>query len=188
MRGVNPLNVSQENNMPDNAMIVKSRPCRRFPRCFRLEPDAVRRVLKWANERFQVKPSAPSMSDYSPQGSENTSQAFSEFSDLFDAANPTMDVADRLVAAYWFQVVLKHDDLDSQQLNTELKHLGHPSANITRALDNLMNRSPPIDYADPQAGHDQAGPKTLQVDQGGYLCRRKNDREPKWRARQRKRQ
>src|SRR5437870_3698262 len=107
-----------------------------------LESDAVRRVLKWANERFQVKSAAPTMPDYSPQGSENPPQAFNEFSDLFDAANPTMDVDKALVAAYWFQVVQKHDDLDSQQLNTELKHLGHPSSNITRALDSLMNRTP----------------------------------------------
>jgi DNA-binding PadR family transcriptional regulator len=107
-----------------------------------LEPDAVRRVLKWANERFQIRSPAPTMPDYSPHGSENPPQAFNEFSDLFDAANPMMDVDKALLAAYWFQVVQKHDDLDSLQLNTELKHLGHPSGNITRALDNLINRSP----------------------------------------------
>lgn len=107
-----------------------------------LEPDAIRRVLRWANERFQVKTLAPTIPDHILQGPESPPQAFSEFSDLFDAANPTMDVDKALVAAYWFQVVQKHDDLDSQQLNNELKHLGHPSGNITRALDNLINRSP----------------------------------------------
>lgn len=107
-----------------------------------LEPDAIRRVLKWANERFQVKSISPTIPDHDSHGSENPPPAFNEFSDLFDAANPTMDVDKALVAAFWFQVVQKHDDLDSQQLNNELKHLGHPSGNITRALENLINRSP----------------------------------------------
>ena len=101
-----------------------------------LEPDAVRRVLKWATERYQVKPAA----DYGIPGSSRA--AFNEFSELFDATNPGTNVEKALVAAYWFQVFQKHDDLDSQELNKELKHLGHPSANITRDLDSLINRSP----------------------------------------------
>jgi hypothetical protein len=47
-----------------------------------------------------------------------------------------------LVVAYWFQVIQGQDDWDSFAINTELKHLGHPSTNITRDLDSLMNRAP----------------------------------------------
>ena len=36
------------------------------------------------------------------------------------------------------------DDWDSQNVNTELKHLGHPSTNITRDLDQLMGRTPKL--------------------------------------------
>jgi hypothetical protein len=106
-----------------------------------LEPDAVRRVLKWANERFLVRAASPPL-EIGAVSSGIPPAMYNEFSDLFDAANPTTDVDKALVAGYWFQVHQKHEELDSHQMNNELKHLGHPSGNITRALDNLMSRSP----------------------------------------------
>ena len=69
-------------------------------------------------------------------------QAFGGFHELFDAANPGTSVEKVLVAAYWFQVGQKNEDLDSTELNRALKNLGHPSSNITRDLDALINRTP----------------------------------------------
>src|SRR5262249_48226225 len=104
------------------------------------EADAVRRVLRWAMERFQAKGTPPSSS---ADGLEKpASRNFTEIHELFDAANPTTGIDRALVAAYWFQAVLQHEDLDSQDINKELKHLGHPSKNITRDLDHLINRTP----------------------------------------------
>jgi hypothetical protein len=130
--------------MTDNTMDVEIKAMAAISTALQgLEPEAIRRVLKWATDRYQVKPASPPAAEFVDRpllGSPPT--AFNEFSELFDAANPTTNVDKALVAAYWFQVVQQHDDLDSQQLNNELKHLGHPSANITRDLDSLINRSP----------------------------------------------
>lgn len=43
---------------------------------------------------------------------------------------------------YWFQVIRAEADLDSQSLNTELKHLGYPIGNITRAVSALASSTP----------------------------------------------
>ena len=107
-----------------------------------LEPDEIRRIVRWVNDRYQVKPAAASRADLGTIDNAGQSQPFSEFSELFDAASPTTNVDKALLAAYWFQVIQKHETLDSQQLNSELKHLGHPSVNITRDLDSLINRTP----------------------------------------------
>jgi DNA-binding PadR family transcriptional regulator len=64
------------------------------------------------------------------------------FRKLLDAANPPSGHDKALVVGYWFQVIQKQDDLDGFQLNKELKNLGHPSTNITRDLDSLINRTP----------------------------------------------
>jgi hypothetical protein len=107
-----------------------------------LEPEAIRRVLRWATERYQVKVNLSSTGPIQLSGQAGPPSDFDEFHELFDASNPMTSVEKALVAAYWFQVIQKHDDLDSQQLNSELKQLGHPSSNITRDLEALINRSP----------------------------------------------
>jgi hypothetical protein len=61
---------------------------------------------------------------------------------LFDLANPATDSDKLLVVAYWFQVVRGESELDSQSLNTELKHLGYPIGNITRAVSALSTTTP----------------------------------------------
>lgn len=112
-----------------------------------LDPDATRRVLKWAADRYHVEPpppvAAPEPEPLPPPAPVAAREpAFGDFADLFDAANPESGVENALVAGYWFQAVQKHTELDSQQLNSALKNLGRPSSNITRDLDSLMTRTP----------------------------------------------
>jgi hypothetical protein len=114
-----------------------------------LEPEAVARVITWAAERFSVqlarggRPKA-SASDLTGVREDFVAQPkdFADFHELFDAANPSTGPDKALLAGYWFQVVQGQDDLESQQLNSELKNLGHPSTNITRDFGSLINRSP----------------------------------------------
>ena len=111
-----------------------------------LDADATRRVLKWAIERYQPRqPSAPPASD--PVGTDQLSRApqrtFLNLPEFFDACHAENGLDRALVVAYWFQVLRgEADGWDSQKVNTELKHLGHPSSNITRDLDHLMSRTP----------------------------------------------
>jgi hypothetical protein len=110
-----------------------------------LEPDAARRVLKWAIERFQVSlSSGPKEASPAgrPEDASLPTRAFLDFPELFDAANPQTGLDKALVAAYWYQIVQGQDDWDSQTTNKELKNLGHPSSNITRDLEALIKRTP----------------------------------------------
>ena len=107
-----------------------------------LEPEAVRRVLRWAIERYQSRPGSPRPDVPEATGAPAAPRTFLSFPDLFDAANPASGLDKVLAAAYWFQVVQGQEDLDAILLHKELRHLGHPSSNITRDLDSLSNRTP----------------------------------------------
>jgi hypothetical protein len=112
-----------------------------------LDPDATRRVLKWAIERYQPRQTAtpgPVEAAFDPsEPSQAPQRTYLNLPELFDAANAENGLDRALVVAYWFQVLQgERDGWDSQKINTELKHLGHPSSNITRDLDNLMSKTP----------------------------------------------
>lgn len=104
------------------------------------------RVLQWVISRFLpsentnnvigiVKPSA------NPGAASGDTTANTEFSDLptlFDAASPKTGVDKALVVGYWIQECQGSADFVSQQINTELKHLGHGVGNITDAFNGLI--------------------------------------------------
>ena len=105
------------------------------------------RVLRWARDRYGMttKPTAGPVAAASTIY--NTTQAssrasVSDVASLFDLANPTTESDKVLVVGYWFQVIRAEADLDSQSLNTELKHLGYPIGNITRAVSALASSTP----------------------------------------------
>lgn len=110
-----------------------------------LEEDELQRVLRWALEKYSPKSGSSSLpTTGQPGGGHGPAKpdVFGDLPALMDAARPTTGLERILVAGYFHQVVNQESDFDSQTLNTELKHLGHPSANITRDMDRLVNRSP----------------------------------------------
>jgi hypothetical protein len=113
-----------------------------------LDQDAVRRVLKWAIERYQprhIPSTGPAEAAVVPKdGAVAPARTFLNLSELFDAANAESGLDKVMVVAYWYQVLQNKEEWDSQMVNTELKHLGYPSTNITRDLDNLSARSPKL--------------------------------------------
>ena len=112
-----------------------------------LEEEARERILCWANQRFKdttahaVVSRAPGREPCADEKA-GESMRYEQIHDVFDAANPTTGPDRVLVAGYWFQVYEHHDDLEGMTLNRALKDLGHVSANITRDLDSLINRTP----------------------------------------------
>lgn len=62
--------------------------------------------------------------------------------ELFDAARPTGDKDRALVVAYWLQVCQGADHFFAQEVNTQLKHMGHAVGNITRAFESLKGEKP----------------------------------------------
>jgi hypothetical protein len=105
-----------------------------------LDDDVAARVLRWAIERYKVSPAGRPARETSTELSQD--QVFSEFHELFDAANPSSTPDKALVGCYWLQVVCGEDTIESAALNRLLKDLGHQSKNITRDLDSLIARSP----------------------------------------------
>lgn len=106
-----------------------------------LDEDAAARVLRWASDRY-----GQAMPDEEP-AAEPVSRApaqFEEIADLMAAAGPRNGVERVLVATYWFQVVNEHPNVTGQQINNELKHLGHASSNITDAFNGLIRRKPQL--------------------------------------------
>lgn len=116
------------------------------------EADAVTRVLRWAVEKYRTKSAqalsnAPSSAFNGIANSTEEVSAFRQFSDfpaLFSAASPTTDPERALVTGYWFQVVKGQDELHGQQLNDELKNMGHRIGNVTDALSSLITRRPAL--------------------------------------------
>jgi len=112
-----------------------------------LEDEEVQRVLRWANDRFGGGAAAPvqrqTAEPFSSNGDTNkTDKQFERISDLMDAAGPSNGVEHVLVGSYWFQVLQGEESVTGQQVNAELKDLGHPVSNITDSFGSLMKKRP----------------------------------------------
>jgi hypothetical protein len=110
-----------------------------------MEPEAAQRVLRWAADKFgggTIKVGAAGAFRRPAEGEQDAVE-YQRISDLMDRAHPHSLVDHVLVASYWFQVVQGQENFTGQEVNDELKDLGHPSKNITDAYNSLMNRRPP---------------------------------------------
>jgi hypothetical protein len=113
-----------------------------------LEESTRERVLRWARERYTLVRSAssrdggghPSRGDIS--SSDRVVGKFTDIASLYDALSPTTEGDKLLAMGYWFQVLEGQTDLDSMTLNSELKNLGHPIGNVSRAMAALASSSP----------------------------------------------
>jgi hypothetical protein len=132
--------------------------------------DAARgRVLSWLTGRYNVE-----AADATPPDSERTAfpskKKQSSEMDLpttFAAARPESDTDRALVGAYWFQVIKGQADIDSQDVNSELKQLGHGVGNITRAFDHLMAAKPQLVIQTRKAGKAKQARKKYRVTEAG---------------------
>ncbi len=115
-----------------------------------LDAEAISRVLRWAADRYNIGVSARGQStpprgnsEPQPDSQDNRNQVeFHQFSDFFDATDPTTEADRVLVAAYWFQIIKGTPELESQSLNTELKNTGHGISHMPHILDDLMKAKP----------------------------------------------
>lgn len=110
-----------------------------------LDRDAQGRVLTWVTGKYNIQ--SPDVNSLGGQPMESPSTKKQENVDLptaFASASPESDTDRALVGAYWFQVNKGQADIDSQEVNSELKQLGHGVGNITRAFDHLMAAKPQL--------------------------------------------
>ena len=115
-----------------------------------LNVEARSHVLDWASKNFGLanenrKLDALNIESKTPgltKSADENAKRFDNIAEFYAAANPQSEPEKAAVVSYWFQVFESHPDLDSQRVNTELKHLGHGVSNVTAAFSALMNRKP----------------------------------------------
>jgi hypothetical protein len=108
-----------------------------------LTNDAAERVLAYFLDRLgRSRTKIDSSINQAIQAGTGRESEYVDFATLYDATNPRTGAERALIAAYWHQEILRNDDWDSQSINTELKNLGHGSANITADLRTLSERNP----------------------------------------------
>jgi hypothetical protein len=93
--------------------------------------------------------------------------AYSNFAELFHAAQPKSEKEKALVAAYWVQNSSGTDRFAAQQLNTELKHIGYGVANITDALNQLISDRPNFVIQLTKSGSSKQARKTYKITDAG---------------------
>jgi hypothetical protein len=136
-----------------------------------LQEDQRGRVIRYIVERFNIT-SASRTAKMPAGGTQTDSQIdmpaeFEDFASLVDASHPDTDPMRALIAGYWLQVCKGGPSFDAQSANTELKHLGHPSSNITTALGALINQKPALVLQLRKSGNTKQARKSYKVTESG---------------------
>jgi hypothetical protein len=136
-----------------------------------LQEDQRGRVIRYIVERFNIAGASRS-TKMLPGGSQAESQIdtateFGDLASLVDSTHPETDPMRALVAGYWLQVCQGGPSFDAQSANTELKHLGHPSSNITMALGALINQKPALVLQLRKSGNTKQARKSYKITESG---------------------
>ncbi len=137
-----------------------------------LEDDAIRRVLVWASDHFGIKIGiAKNMANNQDIKTESISEQsvggniddYTDLAELFAVAQPKTDADKALVVSYWKQFKEGNTAIDSQSVNTSLKHMGYGVGNITRAFENLKKTKPVLMIQLQKSGTSIQARKTYKV-------------------------
>lgn len=93
--------------------------------------------------------------------------SFSEFAELYAAADPDSSADKALVAGYWLQVCQGAENFAGQSVNAELNHLGHKISNITNAMSTLNGSKPQLVLQLRKSGKTQQARKTYKLSAEG---------------------
>jgi hypothetical protein len=136
-----------------------------------LDGEEAKRVLRWANDRFGLK--TEPRADRGQDGPEESGDdgrgpaKFSRIADLMDAATPSTGAEHVLVGAFWFQVVQDMESVTGQQVNAELKDLGHPVSDITKTFGSLMKGNPSLARQIQKSGTSRQARKKYRLTDAG---------------------
>lgn len=133
-----------------------------------LEPTERSRVIQWAQAKFRSATGASNrvpadVSIDSASVGTDEGHCADDLPAFYDAASPGNDAEKALVCAYWMQFRQGAADLDSQAVNSELKHLGHGIGNITRAFEALKSQRPALIVQTRKEGSTQQARKKFKV-------------------------
>lgn len=137
-----------------------------------LDQQARGRAMLWLIQSLeielpQIQASKLRMNSAASAPSNSASSSYETLADLFHAASPRTDREKALVAAYWIQTSKEVSQFASQEVNSELKHLGFGVSNITDALTQLMNEKPSLVIQLKKSGNSKQARKTYKVTDAG---------------------
>jgi hypothetical protein len=136
-----------------------------------LDEDARARAVSWIIQHFGIE--VGRVASNKPRAGTPDSSArsmpsqFETLPDLFHAAKPRNEREKALIAAYWIQLSKGLNHFASQEVNSELKHLGFGVSNITDALSQLMNEKPSCVIQLKKSGSSRQARKTYKVTDAG---------------------
>jgi hypothetical protein len=111
----------------------------------KLEQAGRNNVLQWAINHFLTADSGrtPIFSKTAPVAVSNLAtpkdSSFPDLPNLFDSAAPKSRIEKALVTGYWVQECQGNSDFVSQDINNQLKDLGHRVGNITAVFNGLIS-------------------------------------------------
>jgi hypothetical protein len=133
-----------------------------------LDPPAQARVLNWACAKYKFPEDVTLKGSLKNAGNRSDAAASeTDLPSLFASATPKTGTDKTLLVAHWFQVKKGFQDFDAQQVNAELKHLGHGVANITRTLEHLMEAKPQLVIQTRKSGTSKQARKKYRVTAAG---------------------
>jgi hypothetical protein len=136
-----------------------------------LEPPAQQRVLQWAAAKFEVALTPErARTAGAPALEEGEHAEFAEVGDLMHAAQPAAGPENALVVGYWLQQIQDHETWTGGDINSTLKNLGLPLANVTKTLDSLRKRKPALVMQVGKAGRSRQARKDYKLTTAGVAA------------------
>ena len=115
-----------------------------------------------ADEDLRPKTGEPEIGQVTGQAS-----TFSDFADLFAAADPKTGGEKALVAGYWLQECQGAESFTGAAAHKELKNLGHGLTNITEAIDSMKARKPMLILQLRKSGSSRQARKLYKISRAG---------------------
>ena len=136
-----------------------------------LDEDAVRRVLNWVSDHFSIKISSSDKSPATNQAiiedvnNENSDNeiSFDDVAEFYAVAQQASDAEKALVVAHWMQFHEGLTSIETQGVNTRLKHMGHGISNASRAFENLKKTKPQLIVQLKKSGTSKQARKSFKV-------------------------
>jgi hypothetical protein len=130
-----------------------------------LDEGARQRTLNWATDRLGL--SVAPKEQTADQATRSEGSEFADLAELIDVAQPTKGPDYAQVVAYWLQVVNEKDGWSGNEINSELRNMGHGVANIATTLDRLIKRRPSLVMQTARAGKGTTAKKTYKLTTAG---------------------
>ena len=92
---------------------------------------------------------------------------YSDFAELFAAANPQTTGEKALVAGYWLQVCQGGESFTGAAANKELTNLGHKVRDITAAMNSMKNQRPMLVLQIKKSGNSRQARKLYKLSHEG---------------------